>query len=84
MPLALRRTQLSDLKKKITSDHQRKPGYRKPFSGDAGGRVAGCLGVNETFTIRRDAGPLRGQLSSRDCVVEDGKGRALERGGTRH
>lgn len=71
--------------KKITSDHEQgKLGYRKPFSGGAGGRVAGCSGVNETFTIRRDAGPLWGQLSSWDSVVEAEKRRVPERCGARH
>lgn len=71
--------------KKITSDHEQgKPGYRKPFSGGAGGRVAGCSGVNETFPIRRDTGPLWGQLSSWDYVVEDERRRVPERSGARH
>ena len=76
------------LKKNKPNSHltvkQRKLGYRKPFSGDAGGRVVGCLGVNETFTIRRDSEPLWGQLSSWDYGVEDEEGRVPERRAARH
>ena len=73
---------MSDLKKKShLTIKQRKEGDRKPFPRDAGGRVAGCLGVNKTFTVRRDAGPLRGQSSSWDYVAEDEKGRGPERRG---